>query len=248
MAAELAWGGVPYLHMKEFGDPKSDVYGALKSDKKKEAEFMLRLRDVIYESVDFCTQTTVILTDLQSFNRDHTLAIDAYSLCLYGCLLMLKRKYHFPNLEIIIDKFTSAHSRYEKAVGYAKSDTLEPMLYNPFSSNVLDGDESYKTLLPIQAADLVAWEMRKLCEDRNDWDFGKNGRAIDHPILDGYNRFYEEYVARHGKPPRERKSFLALREWPSLAPQGLILDRHNLDRLHARHANGWEYRDNPQEI
>jgi hypothetical protein len=219
-ADELAWARVPYLHMKEFGNPLSQIYSALKSDKGQEADFMLRLRQVIYETIDFCTQTTIVLSDLVSFNKDTNLDLDAYSLCLYGCLLMLKRRFPFPRVEIIMDKFSSAHSRYEIAVKYAQSDTLEPLLHNPFSAMVLGSDESFKNILPIQAADLIAWEMRKLCEDRKDWDFGNNDRMKK---SDGYNRFFEEYAEKHGKPPRERKSFLALREWPSLAPQGLFL-------------------------
>ena len=233
---ELARSGVPYLHMKEFGNPRSEIYAALKANKEMEADFMCRLRQAIYESVDFCTQTTVIMSDFQSFNRDNNITLDAYSLCLYGCLLMLKRKYYLNKVEIIMDKFDFAHSRYEKALGYAKSDTLEPMIHNPFSSNVLGGDESFKTVLPIQAADLIAWEMRKICEDRKGWDFGNDERTTK---SDSYNLFYEEYVEKYGTLPRERKSFLALREWPPLAPQGLILNRHNLDQLHTRHANGW---------
>jgi hypothetical protein len=72
--------------------------------------------------------------------------------------------------------------------------------------------------------------------NRKGWDFGNDERTTK---SDSYNLFYEEYVEKYGTLPRERKSFLALREWPPLAPQGLILNRHNLDQLHTRHANGW---------
>ena len=74
---------VPYLHMKEFGDP-AGKYKHIKEDPDEEAAFMRSLIEVISRYTRFGTQVTVLLDDLERFNTDHGLALDPYALAVYG--------------------------------------------------------------------------------------------------------------------------------------------------------------------
>jgi hypothetical protein len=235
--AALDLAEVPYLHMREFGDPKG-IYKHLKTDKGREIDFLAGLIEIIYESVDFCSQTTIKLEDLSAFNVRHSLQLDPYSLAIYGCLLIMRREYKTEKIEIVLDRFNKSYSRFDLALRYARSDKKET-LKEPVSLIPLLDSESFKTILPLQAADFIAWEMRKLCEDRKEWEYSVEDRANRQIMMDSYNRWHERHTTKFGKPPRERKSFLALRESPVLSPQGLIFDEANLASLLSRHPDGW---------
>jgi hypothetical protein len=229
--------------MKEFGDPNSTIYAALKANKIKEADFVASLKEIIYESVGCCVQTTVVLDGLKEFNGSHRMRLDPYALGIYGCLLELRREYmsdvSFGGSEVVVDSFDKASSRVDKALAYLKSDTDNPIPLQVLSVRPLQPCESAKTILPLQAADLIAWEMRKLCEDHKDWDFSAGDRSSMHAIADSCGRYEREYMTKHGKLPRFRESMWALRESPSLKPHGLIIDRIILEKLNKRHPNGW---------
>jgi hypothetical protein len=238
-AEALQGAGVPYLHMKEFGKVDSGIYAVLKADKNKEAEFLMSLRDIIYDTVDCGVQATVVLADLRAFNKEHRLRLDPYALGIYSCVLELMRKYAFSNAEAVVDAFDNVHLRCGLALDYVKSDSEAPATFAPVAVVPIQSPWSFKTVLPLQAADLIAWEMRKFCEDHSDWDFSKDDRSSMRAVDKSYKQFAEAYRERHGRPPRVRKSLWALREDSVLAPQGPFLDRQRLEMLHARHPDGW---------
>ncbi len=157
--------GVPYLHMKEFGRVDSGIYAALKADKQREADFLATLRDIIYDHVEFCAHATVALGDLAQFNQERGLDIDPYALALYACHLEFESEFKFDECEVVTDGFDRAGRRCELARQYVQSDKKRPTAFEPFFMCPLRGHDSFKNTLPIQAADLVAWEMRKSWED-----------------------------------------------------------------------------------
>jgi hypothetical protein len=110
----LREAGVPYLHMKEFGNRDSEIYRHIKADKNVEAKFISDLVDVIYESVDACVMTVVSLKELKEFNGAKKLRIDPYAICMYGCLLAMREEYVLLNAlqgsEVIVDAITKAPS------------------------------------------------------------------------------------------------------------------------------------------
>jgi len=242
---ERRWAGVlrkynaPYMHMKEFGDPKG-LFQHIKQDKIKEADFIAALVEVIYESAIFCTQTTISVPAFNEFTRHHNLDLDPYSLAIYGCMMMIGRNFRNDQIELVVDKFGKATTRTAEAAEYLEThvgDEVKPTIFKTIN---LKDDESFKTVLPLQAADVVAWEIRKACEDRKPWllSLGEMDYGAEH-LRESYSKWAEAHVAKEGNPPRERKSFLSLRESPVLAPQGVVLSPRNLEFLLGCHPNGW---------
>jgi hypothetical protein len=225
--------------MREFGS-KDGIYSHIKSRPKREAKFIGGLIGIIYDTADFCPESTVVLKDLSSFNKEHGLSIDPFALCLYGCMLMLKRRYSNNRpIEVVIDQFDKDKARWDLAEEYAGLDSKEPIPLRTLRIRFLAKCETFRNILPLQAADLIAWEMHKLCEDQKGWKYSVEDRATHLAIQKSRQKYYEDYVNRKGVPPRQRKSMLALRNDPALAPQGIIFGRSNIEKLHKRHPNGW---------
>lgn len=229
---------VPYLHMKEFGD-RDGIYKHVKESPDVEAAFMRSLIGVISDCTRFGTQITVLLDDLERFNKDHGLELDPYALAVYGCISVFQWTFPREEIQIIFDKFERAHSVIEKGMDYAESDTARPLNRSLIAAMPLQKDESWRTILPLQASDFLAWEMRKLLIDRLPWITGNDllnfspGQAIQ-----SYNKWWAEFTKEHGKPPRERKSFIALRD--AKRPLGHVYNYGNLMLLKGIHPHGWE--------
>jgi len=235
---ELDRAEVPYLHMREFGD-RNGIFQHIKQNIVEEADFVASLKGVIYESVSFCTQTTIRLKDLREFNRRRNLQLDPYALAIYGCLLGLRREYPNDEIEVVVDRFERSSMRVEMGLDYARSDRKEDLRVDLFTPVPLQKHESFKEILPLQAADFVAWEMRKACEDRKSWNITPEDRSSTNALLESYEKWFQEHLETFKRPPRERKSFLELRESPVLMPKGFILDYTNLEEIFTRHPQGW---------
>jgi hypothetical protein len=229
---------VPYLHMKEFGEPDG-VYKELKQDADRLEAFLKSLVDVICKHTRFCTHATVLIDDLKRFNRDHGLALNAYGLAVYGCLMGLQLRFSNQPIEVIFDKFGNAGSRIQKGIDYAESDTLQPLNPRVISATHARDDESCKTILPLQAADLFSWEMRKCCIEHESW-IDSLGPPYPSPrgAAASYNRWATEFIEEKGRPPRQRKSFAALRD--GQRPLGYVFNYDNLKLLKDIHRNGWK--------
>jgi hypothetical protein len=208
-----------------------------------EIKFVSSLIDVIYETVDAYVMSVLSINNLTGFNRAHGLRLDPHALCLYGCLLELRTEYMFAGTlngsEVIIDNITKATSKNDKAKRYLASDVGNPVPLELLSVRSLEKGESAKCVLPIQAADLIAWEMRKMFHDHREWDFSAKDRSSLRAVRRAYEEFAKEYENRTGERPRFRKSLAKLRESPVLSPRGLFIDRERLEILHARHPEGW---------
>lgn len=237
-AKALAEAGVPYFHMKEFGD-RNGLYRDLKRRPRAESEFVASLVFAITSSADLCPVNTVRLADLAAFNAATGLSLDPYALDLYGCMIAMRREYPGAEIEVVVDRFDKAMSRMETALTYARmhrGEDLEPERFIPV---FLQDDESFKNVTPIQAADFIAWEVRKSCEERKNWSFTQEERLDRQAMRESYERWAGAYERKHGRPPRARKSYERLREVPFLNPRGLVWDQLTLRQAHERHPDGW---------
>jgi hypothetical protein len=226
----------PYLHMKEFWD-RDGLYKHLKDKPDDEIAFFRRLAKAIKNHTKFCTQATVLLDDLARFNSDHSLDLDAHSLCIYGCLLALQTTFPNGEMEVIFDKFEQAASRITTAENYLESDLLAPRKQQPFLSVYsLNKKDSWRTILPLQAADWIAWEMRKACVETLPW-IEKKGHEPSVDWLQNFHDWSRQFAEENGREFRNRKSFIALREVN--APKGYIFNYEQLGILKDSHPYGW---------
>jgi hypothetical protein len=236
-AFEPAWRAildrfkVPYLHMKEFGDPKSEIYGHLKG-KPEEGEFLGALVEVIEEHTLNCPAASVPLDDLRAFNLKFGFKLDPYSVAIYACIVQLRSFVGPQSIDLVFDKFDRALSRAEKGLAYAKHDVLN--LYTElFSTSVPGRNESWRDIQPLQAADFLAWEVRKFRYERRGWvipDDIVNDRLALHIAALNWS---------DANKIRDRKSFKALRQPFLNSHRHLAMDRHRLKDMLDRHPNGW---------
>jgi hypothetical protein len=223
--------------MSEFWDD-TGIYRRIKEKPSEEVIFFRRLMTVIKDHTKFCTQTTVLLDDLQRFNSDHRLDLDALSLGIYGCLLALQRTFPNGEIEVIFDRFDLASSSIERAEHYLATDVSAPPKQQPFMSTYsLKKDESWRTVLPLQAADWIAWEMRKTCVDTLPW-IEKKGHDLTADWINDFHNWSQQFAQENGRQFRNRKSFIALRE--SNPPRGFIWNYEQLGILKDRHPYGWQ--------
>jgi len=233
--AIMAEAGVPWLHMKDFGDPNSPIYGHLKADPDKERTFMKAVIALIKESARGSVATTIPMDEFRAFNRQHGLDLDPYAFAIYGCLFQL-RSYH-PNdeIEIVLDSFDNSASRAAKALQYFKTDSLDNLKPDLFTPIPLQKKESWRDVKPLQAADLIAWEVRKYRRER---------ASLKPPLeiredREAMHRFAVAWEDAQEKKPRDRFSFQSLRQGMIFRPLHIVADTHALNVVLSRHSNGW---------
>jgi hypothetical protein len=81
----------------------------------------------------------------------------------------LRGKYPHEEIEIIIDRIDKPHKRVGLAKEYSNTDTYANLKGDLLPILPIEKTDSFKTVLPIQAADFLAWELRKTSEDRKRW-------------------------------------------------------------------------------
>ena len=233
-AALLTKYEIPWLHMKEF-KKENATFANLKSDPVREGEFMAAAAKIIRDSVRGHVATTILLDDFRAFNTTHGLRLDPYSFAIYGCLFQLRSFHPNDEIEIILDGFDRSYSRMGKALEYAKSDTLEALLPNLFIPVPIPEGETWRTVLPLQAADLMAWETRKYRRDR--------AHLKPPPEIRGDRQAMHDWILaweiEQEKKPRDRASFQALRQGIIFRPLHIMVDTYAINDVQKRHPNGW---------
>ena len=230
--------GVPYLHIREFGEPDG-IYRHIQDRPEEEAAFFAALVGVVNDHARDCIQTTVLLDDLKRFNKKHSFKLSAPALAICGCLLMLQRQFRGRPIEVVFDKFEKASSLIELGKYYAEADQHEPLNASLMLATRIEAEESWRTILPLQAADFVAWEMRKYCSDPSTWISGI--RFEDVPsgaAIRDFGKWWTQFVKQEGRIPRLRKSWAALKECRA-RPNGFLINYAGLEFLQERHPYGW---------
>ena len=121
----LRAAGVPYFHMKEMAKPNGTFakwYPA--QDHESELRtFFSSLTNVIAESHLFGILSVVRCTDLYRFNSERGLALEAYPLAAYGCMLLAARQHlRGMPIQLVFDKVEKVELKLATARAYAKSD------------------------------------------------------------------------------------------------------------------------------
>ncbi len=230
--------GIDSLHMRDFNDKNSQTYKRLKADLDAEASFISDLIGLTKQTVTSATEASIRISDFKEFCEHNGVRLNPYATAIYGCIICMRMKYPCSKIEIIVDRFSKAPLACQLALAYARSDAKRDLNVDQITIRPLAGAETSKTVLPMQAADMLSWEMRKLVEDRSDWTYSQSERQ-EMRLGESYNHYHSRYLGRFGSPPRERRSFLSLLNGETTRPHGVILDRWSLEKLQLSHPVGW---------
>jgi hypothetical protein len=153
--------GVPYLHMKEFAHFKGP-FQKYETDDKGRIALLKSLIKVITNSQLEGVVSGVDLYDLREFNKHNKIEdqVDAYALNLYTCMWIISARWPKSIVEVILDKTNDIYKKIPKALNYAEADKYY-YNYDYIQINPLNKHLTFKEIIPIQAADLLAWEVRK---------------------------------------------------------------------------------------
>jgi hypothetical protein len=212
----LAKHDVPYLHMKEAGNPTGVYAKWLPAQEHQEewSAFLGDLADVISESRLVFFGSIVRVSHLEKFNREFRLALEAYPLAVYGCMMMVATE-HSETSELFFDHLEKAYSKIARAREYAESDRyagqFERMATAPLPKTI-----TFRELYALQAADFMTWEFRKHHEKVADW-FDLADRPSGHD--ERWEHMQRWSIEKFQSPiPTPRKSVAALVEGNQIAP------------------------------
>ena len=164
---------VPYLHMRQFVHykPPFDIFwdAELRKEKPERVSFLQTLTNIMEETDLRGIMSVVRLADIRRFNQEKGLNIDVLAFNLYILMGILALAKPNDQIEFIIDKLTKPGYTIEKAREYADTDINLNKCTDRIKVNIIGKDLSFKEIVPIQAADFLAWEIRKLIDSRDEW-------------------------------------------------------------------------------
>jgi len=228
---------VPYLHMKEWWQKDNSIYSHIKGYASKEASFFSDLSDTIRQNVSMCAISYVRLPALKKISSKYCFELNPYSLALYGCLISLRQSYWDEDFQIIIDKVEKPYLKIDAAKAYAKSDVRHNIRPDKIPITPIEDSQSAKSVLPLQAADFMAWELRKNSEETLTWDVPESTKTVVQAARD-YGRWATEFAQKNNREPRIRKSAWSL--YKGTRVQGVMWDETTIAGAHVNlHPNGW---------
>jgi hypothetical protein len=138
-------------------------------------------------------------------------------------------------VELIIDRFSKATKKIYQAEEYSRTDTFNNHPSFNVSTVALSENLSMREVLPIQAADLLVWELRKSQDKYDEWFDIRKKSPIDRMWIPEQ---HDWAVGKWGKLPTERKSLLALHAaYPNEG--GAVISYRTLVSAERYHPNGW---------
>lgn len=234
----LALYGVDYFHMKEMGSPTGHYskWHPPMANKMIVAAFLRDLARV----VGFCDlaafSTHVRLADLRRFNMQFGTNLDAFGLAIYMAMIEMMKRFPDQPIEAIFDRADKVRSKIDIALSYGTSDWKWHERFKNMIATALPENIGFKKVIPIQAADYIAWETRRHIVDIDEW-FG----VTDRPIGKGQETW--EHLTKWAKDkfgadvPVRRKSLLQLAN--SNPIKGVILDFENICIMHKMRKEIW---------
>jgi hypothetical protein len=207
-SAALVRHGVPYFHMKEMMQANGVFAKWLPPENHVEevASFFKDLVAAITKSGLYMVASTVWLMDLERFNRETNAGLEPYPLAAHTCLALIAEKYGELPVMAIFDRIEKVNSKLAVARSYLDGTFPVPGLCDHIAAT---GSPAPAHDVPaLQAADLIAWEVRKAHFGMKEWQSGNAGNHADR------QEQWRDYV-RHtremtGEDPRIRKSLDAL--------------------------------------
>lgn len=237
---ELAWNvalaahGIPYLHMKEIGRCNRTPY-EIWQDRPEAKEACLReLIALIAGSSLACCGAVVRVPDLARFNRENELHITVYGMCIYAAVVEIGQRFKDQDVELFLDRVEKPHKKINEAMEYISTDSFYPGMQDRVRVQPISRGKSARDYPALQAADLVAWEMRRSFSDRADWF--THHKAGDNPRE--WNRSEREwFLTRNDKHPAARQPMNEL--YLSVPLHGILWDYRALQSMDQGRGGVW---------
>jgi hypothetical protein len=163
--------GVPWLHMKDMCK-EHGIYSKWHPVEEHEAERKAFFQDIA-RTIGFCVldgfYSSVRENDLKRFNKEYKMSLKPLPLAIYTVLLQIGRTYPNQNVEVIFDWADKLRSKIDTAETYAESDKRNVGIIDKTITTILCKQIWFKDVIEIQAADFLAYEIRKHHLDLNEW-------------------------------------------------------------------------------
>jgi hypothetical protein len=228
---------VPYFHMKEMNDPAGPFAKWLPpQDHKDEViAFFKDLVAAILKCMLFMTSSAVWIRDLERFNQDTGLAIEAYPLAAYTCMMNMAIQYSRLPITAVFDRANQIQSKLDKARAYAKADHRVTIAFDSIAIFPLQEPLTVRDVPALQAADFIAWELRKEHYKMREWQLSNR------PLTDRLTQWWDylEWTRQlTGSDPVLRRSLNALIENNSRV-RGLVWDYQQLEDANKAKGGVW---------
>lgn len=244
---------VPYLHMRELQHRR----GAFKSwgkgtsgEDDRTASFLGALAAVIGRAKLEAFGAVVVLSDLKRFNAETGADVDAKALGIYACALGIRERYKTGVMELVLDRMDEGRVKVDRARRYAETDLYYPFMRDFPEFRVLpkDDPDGSQNTPALQAADFLAWEVRKNYELKRPW-FENEDASPDSPdwgnsLLRWSIEERLEHMRRNSVRTltfgldMTRRSLSALGN--AAPPEGIIWTYRTLIRCHETRNGIWE--------
>ena len=221
---------VPYLHMKEFA-PNRDPFEKFKNKEEDRRQFIQSLVNIMEETNLRGIMSVIRLADFRKFNEEKGLEIDAYAFNLYVCMFIISATWQNKPVEIIIDRINKPGRMIDKANEYAETDVFLTGCTNYVQLSVLPKGFTFREIVPIQAADFLAWEIRKHIDSKDEW-FSKF-KIGDDPKT--WNKSMKDWSNQKGVTIRKSYDLLSERTFP----YGFVWDYKELCSLDKARNHIW---------
>jgi len=168
--AALDRNQAPYFHMKELGDPTSELgkkFGG-KDNEIPRRKFFGDLINAIGQSGLMGFGSIIRISDLAAFNNQNGLKLQPMAFCIFACLNDIYITFPNEKLELELDGFNKACSQAAEARRIAETHVHDDVSQNT-KIGVLGGNGpfNFKNVLGVQAADFLVWEVLKYNYDRD---------------------------------------------------------------------------------
>ena len=205
----LAKHSVPYFHMKEFAHSQG-VFRPWKGDETRRANFLRDLVQVVHETADYWISCSMRTAVLDAVTRRYGAVFDggAYPLVARLCIArshdMMRSRHGKVDLQHVFEsgdegkgklvgmiERLNAHAESAHALGVHDASMDPYPIPMPIFKPSRD-TETEKGVLPLQAADLVAWEFHKMHHDAR-----LNSLQVRRPLEELRKRIVGEYKILH---------------------------------------------------
>jgi hypothetical protein len=161
---------IEYFHSADL-NAHVDIYKHLRGQEAQKKSIHQAMGGAIKASRFRAGICSVIrLDDLRKFNADNNLSLDAYALNLYFCMIEIANKWPFTRTEVILDRISKPHLKLDLAKRYLETDNTGNKSASGFiMPTPLEKEYTFRNILPIQAADYLAWECRKDVLLKSEW-------------------------------------------------------------------------------
>jgi hypothetical protein len=163
---------VPYFHKREMADPAGAFAKWLPPEDHQEevVAFFKDLVGAIRRCGVHIITSAVWVKDLERFNSEKGLILEPYPLAAYSCMSQIALKHGDVPVTAVFDRVEKVDDKLRKARLYADTDRhAYPGLCNLVTSIPLEAGLTSRTVPALQAADLIAWEVRKALFKMKPW-------------------------------------------------------------------------------